>query len=1493
MASLISTSVSDAFSHLATARRSVSRIGIALLLFLASLLTTYSQVVINEVITDPQQDWSTNGFDGTDGGGTIDSDDDWIELYINANGLDLTGWTIQLNDGTNESGTIAAGGAFVVSNYISGTGGTFTNTDAGDYIVLGQMTSGAINETVTVVLLDDLSAVVDQVIIASGSGTMFTGNASSVTDESVCRIPNGQDTDIEVDDFVKTRATLGADNSPTGVVLINEVVTDPQQDWQGVGFASTPGVIGGNTQGTDEWVELYIATTGLNLTKWTIDVDDGGPFTGDLTSRDATGDGAFQEITYFGSGSFTSTVAGDYLILGNPQGGEEMNNEVTLTLTDPYGTTIDVVEIASASGTGFNGNSNDLEDEAVCRIPNGSDTDVEADDFAKTRATLGANNSPQGTVLINEVVTNPQQDWSNGGFTNAAPGGTAGTNDEWIELYVGTTGLNLTKWIISVEDGTDFSGDLTSSGAFSVVNYVGSGSFSSTVAGDYLILGNPVSTQTIDDNVYITLTDPYGVMVDDVELGDDPEGDGNGDGAPNGLSTGVTDEAVFRVQEGQDTDDDGEDFSKGLASLGLESGVIYVDASAPDDTGLGRQSDPKQLIQSGLDLAVENGSVIVAAGTYTETITISKPVNLRGAYEGLDGNDASRTSETIINPLTASDIIEIDADSVTIDGFQIGNGNADAAIYGVGHSYITIQNNVINADSVGIALVTASTGFVNVTSNMITAADFTTGSGNLTSSLILSGFSGDSDVNLSDNEHAGSALGVFVFDCLSSNVLSISNDTTTSSIRGVSVFSFNGVTRASSSITVDGFSATSFSEPALGITDFPEAGIYFYTDELSDNTHLISATVSNSSFSLVENTTSDYAGIICGDFSNTNYTEYLQDITVMGCTFDSNENRGMFVRGQNTRAAISNSNFTNNGHDPFGLLGNYGFNLIVRNNAEATVTNTFFTSPSTQTTSGTDFEFRGLSLEGASSSLSITGSNFDNNGNPRGIYANSSGIDLSGNFFGTTVIADIDTLVMSNDFTPFLTSGTDTDLVTEGFQGDFDAITVTTTGTQSAGDRIQEAHDLVNTDGTVSISLGDYVESLTVSKNISIAPASGTTIDDVTLNGGNMVVTGNTITIDNSLTMSSGIFDIDQDDGDKSDDPVFILPGTVTGSSYGDDTHFEGRIEASVTGTTSFTFEVGDEGEHRPVTLTPTTTTTFQVAHIEGATPTGGGVTNPGMIDLIGDASANPVGTIESVLNNRYWDIDVSAGGPPGVTNVALQISSGDRASDPADLGMTRFDGADWELLTLVSSTGSDPYVTTASTSSFSEFSIYSIDVLSNPLPVELIDFNGKIINGDVQLNWATLSEVNSDYFQIEHSADGESFEPIGSVDSHGNSSERHNYQFIDLNVKSGIHYYRLRMVDFDGTFEFSSTIQVAPDLSDLRVTMYPNPVTHVLRLEGVDVKYINQVIFYDLQGKIHKTISTVAVPEIQVSDLFNGQYLIRMELADGSVYEGKIVKND
>jgi hypothetical protein len=113
-------------------------------------------------------------------------------------------------------------------------------------------------------------------------------------------------------------------------------------------------------------------------------------------------------------------------------------------------------------------------------------------------------------------------------------------------------------------------------------------------------------------------------------------------------------------------------------------------------------------------------------------------------------------------------------------------------------------------------------------------------------------------------------------------------------------------------------------------------------------------------------------------------------------------------------------------------------------------------------------------------------------------------------------------------------------------------------------------------------------------------------------------------------------------------------------------------------------------------------------------------------------------------------------------------------------------------------------------------------EILST-LPVSLISFDAELIGEDVELRWATASEINNDYFVVQRSLDNINFEDINQVDGNGNSNIIVNYSSYDLNVPKAVLYYRLKQIDFDGTITYSD-IRVIRSNSDNKLVIYPNP---------------------------------------------------------------------
>ncbi|WP_234644791.1 T9SS type A sorting domain-containing protein [Dyadobacter sp. CY356] len=140
----------------------------------------------------------------------------------------------------------------------------------------------------------------------------------------------------------------------------------------------------------------------------------------------------------------------------------------------------------------------------------------------------------------------------------------------------------------------------------------------------------------------------------------------------------------------------------------------------------------------------------------------------------------------------------------------------------------------------------------------------------------------------------------------------------------------------------------------------------------------------------------------------------------------------------------------------------------------------------------------------------------------------------------------------------------------------------------------------------------------------------------------------------------------------------------------------------------------------------------------------------------------------------------------------------------------------------------------------------------ATPLPVTLISFKGERIDANhAGLTWETSSETNNAGFDIERSLTAAAtFEKVGYVDGGGTISKEKSYAFSDLNSNENISYYRLKQLDYDGTFEYSRIIAVNGFKELLSLITVPNP--------GTQNNTFFQVSGNDSSGEIDLTILNV-----------------------------------
>lgn len=125
--------------------------------------------------------------------------------------------------------------------------------------------------------------------------------------------------------------------------------------------------------------------------------------------------------------------------------------------------------------------------------------------------------------------------------------------------------------------------------------------------------------------------------------------------------------------------------------------------------------------------------------------------------------------------------------------------------------------------------------------------------------------------------------------------------------------------------------------------------------------------------------------------------------------------------------------------------------------------------------------------------------------------------------------------------------------------------------------------------------------------------------------------------------------------------------------------------------------------------------------------------------------------------------------------------------------------------------------------------------------PIELLMLEGVANAATNALNWTTTTESNASHFEVMSSLDGTNFLKIGQVAATGNSTTPQNYQFVDTNPNGNM-YYRLRMVDVDGTYALSHVINISRFDLVGKLIAYPNPSTGTLYVHVPAVDYATQV---------------------------------------------------
>ena len=165
-------------------------------------------------------------------------------------------------------------------------------------------------------------------------------------------------------------------------------------------------------------------------------------------------------------------------------------------------------------------------------------------------------------------------------------------------------------------------------------------------------------------------------------------------------------------------------------------------------------------------------------------------------------------------------------------------------------------------------------------------------------------------------------------------------------------------------------------------------------------------------------------------------------------------------------------------------------------------------------------------------------------------------------------------------------------------------------------------------------------------------------------------------------------------------------------------------------------------------------------------------------------------------------------------------------------------------------------------------------------LPVKLTGFNARVANcGVVNLDWTAADESDFKSYEVQSSTNGASFQTIATLEAK-NSGSTQQYSYQDNSPAQGKLYYRLRLVNTDGSFEYSKTIAMRLDCNKSQIFVYPNPVKNKLNVNITNAQNnITIAKLFDNYGRVVYTGTMVSgTNTIDMSKFASGIYILSLK---------------
>ncbi len=385
-------------------------------------------------------------------------------------------------------------------------------------------------------------------------------------------------------------------------------------------------------------------------------------------------------------------------------------------------------------------------------------------------------------------------------------------------------------------------------------------------------------------------------------------------------------------------------------------------------------------------------------------------------------------------------------------------------------------------------------------------------------------------------------------------------------------------------------------------------------------------------------------------------------------------------------------------------------------------------------------------------------------------------------------------------------------------------------------------------------------------------------------NTGSGLFLNNNVSVDNKLTMTAGNTDLNSNSVTLGTSVANIGTLKYTSGFFFDAGNFTRWFSAGTTiadGNVAGLFPMGAvSGDVRPFniaapTTAPTTGGTISVSHT---------YINDWRYIFVTDVDAK----ILLTENDSYWTVSTGNGLAGGNYDLRGAGTGFGIINNINDLRLILQNSVVGNPATNGGTT-TDPQVnrTNVSLTNLNNSFFIATSDPADVLPITLASFNANVVDNKVNLNWQTANEINADYFSVQRSEDGTTWETIKKVDATGaNSNSTTNYSAEDDNPFNGTSYYRLIEVDKNGKQTASDIRKVNIGNNNASIIVYPNPATDKISISFPKANRY-EISFITISGQIvHRYSANDTHIDLNVSELSAGIYFIN--ISDGTNSETK-----